>query len=381
MTWKADSQALIDQFAATQHPTEGDVGAGVGTRDDVSRRLRTRLKTLSHYIEHGLVPESYDAPLTLQYELTSRCNLRCQMCYNASGQGAASTTELTDEEWLRVARDACAMGVFEAVISGGEPLLRPALVFELLDILKAHHVVPHLITNGWFVTKEIAKRLAEYRFGFIQVSIDGPNASMHDRVRGVGGSWLRATRALQMLASYGLPCRLAFTAVKTNYRHIPEMIDLAVAVGARTIVMGKALAQGRGNTNADDVLLGPDEVREFEEIYARARQDRSSSIRIIVGMQSAHQLIEGHIMPAVALVIRPNGDARIGCLAPFAYGNVRERSLNDIWLQGARKGYRHPAVLAYTRDVLQHGELEAVRRLGLTPAHENHFIAFEEAPC
>ncbi len=52
-----------------------------------------------------------------------------------------------------------------------------------------------------------------------------------DAVRGVKGSWARATRALQLLASHGLPCRLAFTAVKANYRSVAEVIDLAIALG------------------------------------------------------------------------------------------------------------------------------------------------------
>jgi AdoMet-dependent heme synthase len=379
MSWLDDSQALIDEFGATPDPS--GCATGAGTHDDIACRLRKRLAYTSNYIEHGLMPEAYQAPLTLQFEVTYRCNLRCEMCYNGSGSSASRPKELTDDEWLRVAREGCENGILEAIISGGEPFLRPELVFRLLDLFKAYRVVPHLITNGWFITRDIARRLAEYRFGFVQVSIDGPSPAAHDAVRGVPGSWARATRALQLLASHGLTCRLAFTAVQSNYRSVPEVIDLAIALGARTVVMGKALAQGRGNANADGVLLQPDQVREFEDIYARARQARGTAIKVIIGMQSAHQLIEGHITPSVALVLRPNGDVRLGCLAPFSYGNVRDRSLAAIWRDGAHCGYRHPDVLAFTRDVLQHGELEAVRRLGLTLAHENRIIGFEEATC
>ena len=33
----------------------------------------------------GLYPSKFDMPLTLQFELTSRCNVYCKHCYNDSG--------------------------------------------------------------------------------------------------------------------------------------------------------------------------------------------------------------------------------------------------------------------------------------------------------
>jgi PqqA peptide cyclase len=363
-----ESKQLLDMYR--------DESGCDDSASSVKSLLQKRLAFMSRYTEEGLLPEKFHAPLTLQYEITYKCNLRCMMCYNASG-AADGRTDMTDEEWMAVADESCRMGVLEAIVSGGEPFLRPDLVFRLLDFFRKNWIVPHLITNGWFITPEIARRLAEYPFGFIQVSIDGHTPEIHDRVRQVKGSWDRATRALQYLSSQGLPCRLAHTAVKFNYQHVPEIVDLAIALGARTVIFGKALAQGRGNTNADDVLLGPEEAKAFTEIYRQQRKEKFQYVNVVLGMQTAHQLLESHMSPNAAVVVRPNGEVRIGCLAPFVYGNVREQSLRDIWQAGANQGFRHPEVLKYTKDVLANGELAAVRRLNLNPHQESKSIHFD----
>jgi len=363
-----ESKQLLDMFY--------DDAAGEQCESSIKALLHKRIDFVSRYMEEGLLPEKFHTPLTLQYEITYKCNLRCIMCYNASG-AADGRTDMSDDEWMAVADESCRMGILEAIISGGEPFLRKDLVFKLLDFFKKNGVVPHLITNGWFITPEIARRLAEYQFGFIQVSIDGHTPEIHDRIRQVKGSWDRATRALQYLSSRGLPCRLAHTAVKFNYQHVPEVIDLAIALGARTVIFGKALAQGRGNTNADDVLLGPEDVKKFTEIYRQERKSKFQYLNVVLGMQTAHQLIESHITPTAAVVVRPNGEVRIGCLAPFIYGNARERSLREIWDEGANRGFQHPDVVRYMKDVLANGELAAVRNLNLSPQQESKHIQFQ----
>lgn len=368
MSFLDESKQLLDMY----REGGGSEECGCSIKDLLQRRL----DFMARYTEEGLMPEKYLAPLTLQYEITYKCNLRCMMCYNASGS-ADGRMDMTDDEWLALAEESCRMGILEAIISGGEPFMRKNLVFKLLDLLKKNNVVPHLITNGWFITPELARRLAEYQFGFIQVSIDGHSPEIHDRIRQVKGSWDRATRALQYLSSQGLPCRLAHTAVKFNYEHVPQVVDLAIALGARTVIFGKALAQGRGNENADDVLLSAEDARKFTEIYRQQRKEKFQYVNVVLGMQTAHQLLESHMTPNAAVVVRPNGEVRIGCLAPFIYGNVRNQSLRQIWEEGANRGFRHPEVVRYTQDVLVNGELAAVRRLNLNPMQESKPIRFQ----
>ncbi|MGZ5441508.1 MAG: radical SAM/SPASM domain-containing protein [Thermoanaerobaculia bacterium] len=376
MQWLRTAEDLLEQYFAPEGYPRGCVLKQ--EKDQIRARLERRIKVTQSFIEEKVVPPVYRTPLTVQMELTHRCNLRCLMCYNRSGSDPVGYVELSDDEWMEQARQFLALGVCEVIISGGEPFLRPRLLLRLLDLFKERGAIVHLITNGWLVTPELAGRLATYRFGFIQVSIDGHVPAIHDRIRQVPGSWQRATRTLQMLSSQGLPCRIAHTIVKENYQALPEMVDLSIFLGAKAVVLGRVLAQGRGCENHDSLALGPEESEEFYALFQKEKARKSAYLTLVLGMETHQQIMESYIMPNRAIILRPNGDVRLGCLAPFAYGNVRERSLKEIWEQGAARGYLHPEVVTYIRDILTEGEAEAVRRLGLGSEVESRFLRHEE---
>src|SRR5260370_21544541 len=67
-----------------------------------------------------------DPPLALLVELTHRCPLRCPYCSNPVALERAAS-ELAEQEWLRVLRQAAALGVLQVHFSGGEPMARPEL--------------------------------------------------------------------------------------------------------------------------------------------------------------------------------------------------------------------------------------------------------------
>ncbi|TNE79160.1 MAG: radical SAM protein, partial [Gammaproteobacteria bacterium] len=60
-------------------------------------------------------------PLWLLAELTYACPLQCPYCSNPT-DFAQIKNELTSEEWIRVFREARAMGATQLGFSGGEPL-------------------------------------------------------------------------------------------------------------------------------------------------------------------------------------------------------------------------------------------------------------------
>jgi MoaA/NifB/PqqE/SkfB family radical SAM enzyme len=152
------------------------------------------------------------------------------------------------------------------------------------------------------------------------------------------------------------------------------MIDVSIDLGAKAIVIGRVLAQGRGVENHDELALGPQESEEFYELFRRERERSSRYLQVVLGMETHQQILESFIMPNRAIILRPNGDVRLGCLAPFAYGNVREKSLKEIWENGAARGYLHPEVVEYIRNIMEVGEAEAVQRLGLDSDNESRFL-------
>src|SRR5262249_3594395 len=94
----------------------------------------------------NLAPTRPGPPLWLLLELTYRCPLHCAYCSNPT-EFARTGEELGTGDWLRVLREARALGAVQLGLSGGEPLLRE----DLEPIVGEAHALGYyinLITSG-----------------------------------------------------------------------------------------------------------------------------------------------------------------------------------------------------------------------------------------
>jgi hypothetical protein len=85
-------------------------------------------------------------PYTLVAELTYRCPLRCVYCSNPL-DWARRRDELDTDTWLRVLREAEALGVVQVNLSGGEPLVRDDLE-AIVAGARGLDLYTNLITSG-----------------------------------------------------------------------------------------------------------------------------------------------------------------------------------------------------------------------------------------
>jgi MoaA/NifB/PqqE/SkfB family radical SAM enzyme len=141
--------------------------------------------------------------------VTYRCDLDCAMCDLPSRGDRAREM---DAEGLRGTLDAFRdLGVLGVGVTGGEPLLRPDTV-DVIHYGSTRGLLMHLNTNGTLVTEETARALADTGLASVNLSLDGPDAETHDRLRGRPGSFARVLRAAARLAAVPRrPYRIALT--------------------------------------------------------------------------------------------------------------------------------------------------------------------------
>lgn len=123
---------------------------------------------------------------TITLTITNQCNLRCVTCYKFSGERLPN--ELPPEFWKRCIIDFSRLGGKYLRISGGEPLCggRESLVRSLVSAAKQYRLKVLLLTNGVLVDQSLADALIKSGIDRIQVSLDGPNPEVNDRIRGKG---------------------------------------------------------------------------------------------------------------------------------------------------------------------------------------------------
>src|SRR5580704_19285725 len=117
-------------------------------------------------------------PLWLLLELTYRCPLHCVFCYNPT-DFARTGPELATADWLRVLREARALGAVQLGLSGGEPLVRDDL--ELI-VAEAHRLgfYINLITSGVGLDETRIAALKAAGLDHIQLSFQDSSKQMND---------------------------------------------------------------------------------------------------------------------------------------------------------------------------------------------------------
>jgi MoaA/NifB/PqqE/SkfB family radical SAM enzyme len=167
-------------------------------------------------------------------KLTSRCNLRCVMCKYWQTE---TEQTLTSPRWREVFAELVELGCRKLHFSGGEVFLRRDFL-DLVEDARRLGLKVNLTTNGTLLDRERVRRLVALGVNSVSISLDGPGATAHDRIRGQRHAFKRSVRTLRRLraASDRLRLRINFVVMRGNYRHLPAMVRLAGELGVQELL-------------------------------------------------------------------------------------------------------------------------------------------------
>jgi radical SAM protein with 4Fe4S-binding SPASM domain len=157
-------------------------------------------------------------------EMTHRCPLNCQHCYNnlPMGDVDARKRELTFEEHIRLLDELFEMGTLWILYTGGEIFARK----DFLDIYteaKKRGFIITLFTNGTLITPRIADYLVEYRPFAIEITLYGATRETYEALTQIPGSFDRCIRGIRLLKERGLPLALKTVPTRINFHEVYEM--------------------------------------------------------------------------------------------------------------------------------------------------------------
>jgi len=145
--------------------------------------------------------------------LRRACNLRCLFCFSASSVSweAREQEDLRDYDLEAYFGDAWARGARRLVITGGgEPLLRPEVVLEVIRRGRGTFEEVACFTNGTFLTRELAEALAEAGLSHLCWSRHAVDDGANRRLMGEGAPGLAA------FMEAAAPLRVRATCVMTR---------------------------------------------------------------------------------------------------------------------------------------------------------------------
>ena len=210
-------------------------------------------------------------PRLIAWELTRSCSLNCRHCRAAAERGPYEG-ELTLDEIKRVVDNVAAHFNPIMILTGGEPLLRPDLL-DIVRYIKSKELRPVLATCGTLLTEELARDIREAGVERISVSIDGPDAEIHDGFRGIPGAFEASMKGLEAARAAGLGFQINTTVTRLNMNDLEAILQLAVSLGAAAFHPFLLVPTGRGKA-LQEHLLDPE---EYERILHRIYDLRDES--------------------------------------------------------------------------------------------------------
>ena len=281
--------------------------------------------------------------LLLQWHVTERCNYRCAHCY----QDAYASEEFSFSEQLDVVEQFKALlqrrraetgpvSRGQITVTGGEPFIRDDFL-DLLEVLagERNHFVFAILTNGSMIDGPMARRLKTLGPRFVQVSIDGTEPT-NDRLR-CPGAYRKAVEALRALKAEGIPTMISFTAQRENFQEFPAVAGLGRELGVNRVWSDRLIPWGSGAAYSAEVFT-PEETRQYFELMESARAEAARAFgRTEIALSRALQFLVGGGVPYHCeagnnlITLQPNGDVYPCRRMPIKVGNIREKTLEDIY--------------------------------------------------
>lgn len=293
-------------------------------------------------------------PLWLLAEVTYRCPLHCAFCYNPLDFAKTSPAdELSTEGWLKVLREARALGSVQCGFSGGEPLVRDDL--EML-VAEAHRLgyYTNLLTSGVGLTEERAEALKAAGLDHIQLSFQDSTRELNDFLSHTRTFDLKQ-RVAHTIKANGWPMVMNCVIHRLNIDYIGQIIDMAVELGAEYLELANSQYYSWALLNRDQLLPSREQLERAERITNEYRERLGDKIRIFFVVPDYYENRPKKCMNGwgnVFLTVTPDGTA-LPChtarmLPGLSFPNVQEMGVREIWYDS--EGFNHYRGTGWMKD-------------------------------
>jgi SynChlorMet cassette radical SAM/SPASM protein ScmE len=290
-------------------------------------------------------------PRSVDLEITSRCNLRCRYCYFFENP-AVTYNELNTGEWLRFIAELGDCKVMKVCLAGGEPFIREDLA-QLIEAIVKNRMRFSILSNGTLINDDIAEFIANTkRCDFVQVSVDGSCAEVHESGRGKG-SFANAVRGIKILQKHGIPVTVRTTIHRHNVHDLENTAHfLLKELGLQDFSTNAAGFIGSCRKNSRDLLLTMEDRQAAMETLSRLALQYAGRITAQAGpladaefwerMETARRQkapsfnnggrLTGCGCTRNSIAVRADGTI-VPCsmLAHLELGRINQNSLIEIW--------------------------------------------------
>lgn len=261
----------------------------------------------------------------------NKCHLACDHCYE-SPVSHPHNARMSVAEYDKLFDELADLGVLYLTLTGGEIFLRGDL-FDIVALGRKKRFAVRLYTSGTLIDEARADRIATLKVSEVQVSVYSADPAVHDRFVGQSGAHAKTMRALALLRERSVLTVLKTPAMTINIDALDQLAELAASAGADFRVDPLVHPRMDGHPHPLEYLVPPALLKQKmlanPRLYPAFRNRGAESMCDGEGIRAAGSTLCAAGRSVVS--IAADGGVLPCASFPIAGGNVRERSLVDIW--------------------------------------------------
>lgn len=272
-------------------------------------------------------------PISLSFEPTTSCNLRCPECPSGLRSFTRPTGMLQQDLFRQTIDELHETLMYLIFYFQGEPFLNTKFL-DMVEYASSKGIYTATSTNAHYLRDEVARRTVESGLDRLIVSIDGTTQETYQSYR-IGGKLDRVIEGTRNILKWKKELRsrtphviFQFLVVRPNEHQIPEVYRLAKELGVDEV--GLKTAQIYDYENGSDLI-------PLQDQYSRYRPNGDGTYAIKNGLDNScwkmwHSCVvtwDGKVVPC--------------CFDKDAHhqlGDVSKTSFSELWQSPAYNAFR-----------------------------------------
>lgn len=149
---------------------------------------------------------------SIHIEIADACNERCIHCYIPNEH---KNHMIDSDLFYRIIEEGRKMNIIHVTLSGGEPLLHKDILGFLKKCRKLELSV-NVLSNLTLLTDEIVSEMKKNVLLSVQVSLYSMEATVHDSITKLNGSFEKTKAGILRLCDEGIPVQISCPIIKQN---------------------------------------------------------------------------------------------------------------------------------------------------------------------
>lgn len=285
------------------------------------------------------------APLSVQLELTYSCNHFCTYCFNhlrdVVGRKIEQVKVCSWGEIERILNTLADRGVFNIVLTGGEPLLRKEIAIKAVEYCTSRNMRVTLNTNAILLTQDILESLKRGGVYSLLISCPSMHADLYNEIV-QQENFGNFVRAMELVKDSGLRYSINMVVNHSNYHDVEYTAKKlhddfnCQTFSATPMSLNACYSQSQnGFLSSQEVTTLIRRLVSLRDIYGIETDVFESLVSCAIpedirkrdlGLTRRYCTAGRSVM-----VVGPNGDVRPCGHAPMSYGNILHDEFDDIW--------------------------------------------------